>query len=141
MGAGAALIAWVGTILVFLLPLLMLGCSLFLWNARSRVILSPEAREAALRMVLIHFGGLALFLIANAIPIRLEAIRVLLAGLAILPLAVVPLGISLGMLQRRMLPPSLRLFGWIAAVTACLLSPMLGYAVWIADQAARAVSV
>ncbi len=129
----------VGTALCVVVPLLMLGYISFLFGARSKTILSPEAHRFSVGMVLSHFLGFGLFVAASSIPVSLQPVRVLVACFAILLLGVVPSMISLVLIKRQMIPQRTYPLGWIFAGTTAVLSLTMGFIVWMANSAVNAI--
>ena len=138
MSSAGAVIGIVGTFIGILVPLLMLGCILFLLGKRSQNIVSSQGRQLGIGMVISHFTGFGLFLVANAIPIHLQPIRVLVACIAILLLGVIPSTIAVTLIKRQLIPQTIYPFGWFVAGITGGLSLMLSFAVWIADSAIKA---
>ena len=127
----------VGTALIIAVPLLMLGVVLFLFGSRGKTLLSEEARQRSIQMTLSHFSGFALFVASNAIPVQQMSLRVFAACFGILLLGVVPSLICVSLIRRQAIPTPLFPLGWSVAGMTGLLSLILGYIVWGADQAVR----
>lgn len=140
MQNASAVVGVIGTALVIVVPLLMLGYILFLFGPRSRAVLWGEGRSLSIRMVVNHFAGFALFVTANAIPISLMPVRVIAAVFGILLLGIVPAVVCTSLIKRRLLPKTLYPFGWFVAGATGLLSVLLGYAVWTAVLAVKVTS-
>lgn len=140
MQNASAIIGLFGTVLIIIVPLLMLGCLLFLYGSRSKGVVSEEGRKLGFGMVISHFVGFALFVAANAISVQLQPVRILAACIAIFLFGVVPSAIGTLLIKRRLIPPTLYPLGWSVAVATGLLSLVLVFVVRMADLAVRAAS-
>ncbi|MBC8134434.1 MAG: hypothetical protein H8F28_00930 [Fibrella sp.] len=140
MQSASAVVGLLGTALIIVVPLLMLGVILFLFGTRSKGIVSEEGRRLGVAMVFSHFAGFGLFVVANAIPTQLQPVRVLVACFAILLLGVTPFSISIMLIKREWIPRAMYPLGWFIAATTGLLSLALCFMVWVADLAVRSVA-